>query len=140
MPKLTASEFAEKWARRLSAAAPDIQKGINRVDVSPTEKAASKQDKMLQKVTEAINSGKWATGLRRVTLSDWKKAAIEKGIPRISQGVTGAGAKVTDFASQLLPFQDGLQSQISSMPDLTIEDSINRMTTWVRGMAKFRRS
>ena len=140
MPKLTASEFAEKWQRRLSAAAPDIQKGINRVDVSPTEKAAVKQDKMLANITAAVQSGKWAAGLRRVTISDWKKAAIEKGIPRISQGVTGATGKVTDFASQLLPFQDSLQSQIASMPDLTLEDSINRMNTWVRGMAKFKRS
>ncbi len=140
MAKLTASEFAEKWQRRLSAAAPDIQKGINRVDVSPTEKAAAKQDKMLANITASVQSGKWAAGLRRVSISDWKRAAIEKGIPRISQGVSGAGPKVTDFASQLLPFQDSLKSQVDNMPDLTLEDSINRMSTWVRGMSKFRRS
>lgn len=140
MAKLTAQQFADKWARRLQAASPDIQSGINRVDVSPTEKAASKQDKMLQNVTASIQSGKWAEGLRRVTLSDWKNAAINKGIPRISQGVTGAGPKVQQFAQQLLTFQDGLQSKITSMPDLTLEDSINRMTTWVRGMSTFKRS
>lgn len=140
MAKLTASEFAEKWARRLQASAPDIQKGISRVDQSPTEKAAAKQDKMLQNVTAAVQSGKWAAGLRRVTLSDWKSAATNKGIPRISQGVTGAQPKVTEFATQLLSFQDSLQGKIQSMPDLTLEDSINRMNTWVRGMATFKRS
>ncbi len=140
MAKLTSSEFAEKWSRRLSAAATDIQRGINRVDTSPTEAAASKKDKMLANVTAAVQSGKWEAGLRRVTLGDWKKAAIEKGIPRISQGVSGASAKVADFASQLLPYQDSLKSQIASMPDLTIEDNINRMNTFIRGMAKFKRS
>ena len=140
MAKLTAQEFAEKWQRRLQAAAPDIQRGIQRVDVSPTEKAATKQDKMLANTTAAIQSGKWANGLRRVTLGDWKKAAVEKGIPRISQGVANAAPKVSDFASQLLPFQDSLKSQISGMPDLTIEDNINRMTTFIRGMSKFKRS
>jgi hypothetical protein len=140
MAKLTAAQFAEKWQRRLQAASPDIQNGINRVDVSPTEKAAAKQDKYLANVTAAAQSGKWANGLRRVTLSDWKTAAINKGIPRISQGVAGAGAKVTNFANQLLSFQDSLQGKIQSMPDLTLEDSINRMNTWVRGMATFKRS
>lgn len=140
MAKLTPQQFADKWSRRLQAASPDIQNGINRVDQSPTELAASKQDKMLQNVTAAIQSGKWANGLRRVTLGDWKSAAINKGIPRISQGVTGASAKVTSFATQLLSFQDSLQSKVQSMPDLTLEDSINRMTTWVRGMSTFKRS
>ena len=140
MSKMTSQEFAEKWSRRLSAAATDIQRGIQRVDTSPTEAAASKKDKMLANVTASIQNGKWEAGLRRVTLNDWKKAAVEKGIPRISQGVAGASGKVADFASQLLPYQDSLKSQISSMPDLTIEDNINRMNTFIRGMAKFKRS
>lgn len=140
MAKMTSQEFADKWQRRLQAAAPDIQRGIQRVDTSPTEQAATKQDKMLANVTAAVQSGKWAAGLRRVTLGDWKKATIEKGLPRISAGVATAGPKMADFASQLLPFQDTLKSQIASMPDLTLEDSINRMNTFIRGMSKFKRS
>lgn len=140
MAKVTPQQFAEKWARRLQSAAPDITNGINRVDTSPTEKAAAKQDKMLANVTAAIQSGKWSRGLSRVTLADWKKAAIEKGVPRIAQGASGAQPKVTNFASQLLPFQDTLVAQVKSMPDLTLEDSIARMTTFVRGMSKFQRS
>lgn len=140
MAKLTAQEFAEKWARRLGASAPDIARGISRVDVSPTEKAAAKKDKMLANITAAVQNGKWEAGLRRVTLADWKKNITEKGIPRISQGVNSAQPKVADFASQLLTFQDGLQGQIQNMPDLTLEDSINRMNTWVRGMSKFKRT
>lgn len=140
MAKLTPQQFAEKWQRRLQSAAPDITNGINRVDSSPTEKAAGKKDKMLANVTAAVQNGKWEAGLRRVTLADWKKAAVEKGVPRIAQGAAGAAPKVTNFASQLLPFQDTLQAQVKGMPDLTLEDSINRMSTWVRGMAKFTRS
>jgi hypothetical protein len=140
MAKLTPQQFAEKWQRRLQSAAPDITNGINRVDSAPTEKAALKKDKMLANVTLSINNGKWEAGLHRVTLADWKKAAIEKGVPRIAQGATGATPKVTNFASQLLPFQDTLQAQVKALPDLTLEDSINRMNVWVRGMAKFSRT
>jgi hypothetical protein len=140
MAKLSPQEFAEKWGRRLQSAAPDIQKGINRVDQAPTERAAQKKDKMLAGITNAVQNGKWEAGLRRVTLGDWKKAALEKGIPRISQGVQGATGKMSDFAGQLLPYQDSLKSQVDSMPDLSLEDSIARMNAWVRGMAKFKRS
>lgn len=140
MAKLSPQEFAEKWARRLQSAAPDIQKGVNRVDVAPTEKAAQKKDKMLANLTASVQNGKWEAGLRRVSLGDWKAQIINKGIPRISQGVQGAQGKVSEFANQLLSYQDSLSSQINSMTDLTLEDSINRMNAWVRGMAKFKRS
>lgn len=140
MAKVTAQEFAEKWSRRLTASSPDIQRGINRVDQAPTEKAAAKKDKMLANLTASVQGGKWESGLRRVTLADWKKAATEKGIPRISAGVQGATPKVTEFAQQLLSFEDGLQAQVNSLPDLTIEDSVNRASTWIRGMYKFKRS
>lgn len=140
MAKITPQEFAEKWARRLSASTPDIQRGVNRVDKAPTEQAAAKKDKMLANLTAAVQGGKWEAGLRRVTLSDWKKQILEKGVPRISQGVQGAQPKVSEFASQLLAYQEGLINQVNNMPDLTLEDNINRMTTFVRGMSKFRKS
>lgn len=139
MAKLTAQEFAEKWARRLTASAPDIQRGINRVDQSPTEKAASKKDKMLNNLTQSVQSGKWEAGLRRVTLADWKKAITEKGLPRISAGVQNASPKMADFAGQLLAYQDSVKSEIERMPDLTIEDSIARMAAWTRRMSQFKR-
>lgn len=140
MAKVTSTEFAEKWARRMQNATQDIEKGINRVTEAPTAKAARKADKMKANLIKAIDSGKWQAGLEKVTLSDWKNAAIKKGIPRISQGVTEAQPKVAQFAGELLTYQDGLQSEIDSMPDLTLEDSIARMTAWTRGMAKFKKS
>jgi len=45
--------------------------------------------------------------------------------------------KVEKFYSQLLPHIDTVKGTVSKMPDLTLEDSINRMSTFVRGMAKF---
>jgi len=48
--------------------------------------------------------------------------------------------KVEAFFGELLPFQDGLKNTVDAMPDVTLEDSIQRMTTWTRGMADFKRS
>jgi len=139
MAKLTAAEFQEKHARRLKASVEDVRKGIDRVTENPCEKAAAKQDKMLTNLTASISNGKWAAGLKRVSLEDWKKKARDIGVNRIAAGIDGAKDKVTAFAEVLLPHIDRGQEKIKAMPDITLDDSINRMTTFVRHMATMKR-
>ena len=140
MAKLTAQEFQEKHARRLKGAIDDMRKGVERVTVSPTEKAAAKQDKMRANIVASIDNGKWAAGLKRVTLDDWKTKMINKGVNRVSGGIDEAAPKVVAFASELLPYIDSVQAKIKTMPDVTLEDNIGRMTEFIRGMAKFKRT
>ena len=137
MAKLTAKEVTEKHARRLKGSIEDMRMGIEKVTSSPTAAAAAKQDKMKAKINAAIDSGKWAQGLRAVSLEEWKEKITSKGLPRIASGIDGAGAKVEKFYTQLLPHIDSQVANIKKLPDLTLEDSINRMSTFVRGMAKF---
>ena len=137
MAKLTAKEVTEKHARRLKGSIEDMRLGIEKVTSSPTAAAAAKQDKMKAKINAAIDSGKWAQGLRAVSLEEWKEKITSKGLPRIASGIDGAGAKVEKFYTQLLPHIDSQVANIKKLPDLTLEDSINRMSTFVRGMAKF---
>ncbi|MDD3428108.1 MAG: hypothetical protein PHR42_04150 [Caldisericia bacterium] len=136
---MTPEEYAEKQARRLKGAIEDIRAGVSRVTESPTAKAATKSDKMLAGVQRAVQSGKWGARLKAVSLDEWKQKTIEKGLGRISSGIDGAHDKVVSFAAQLLPYQADLQKQIEKMPDLTLEDSLNRMVTFIRGMSKFQR-
>lgn len=140
MSKLTAVEFQEKHARRLKGAVEDVRKGIDRVTENPCEKAAKKQDKMLTNLTAAVSSGKWAAGLKRVSLEDWKHKARDIGVNRIAAGIDGAKSKTIAFAEQLLPHIDREQAKIAAMPDVTLDDNINRMTSFVRGMASFKRT
>ena len=140
MAKLTASEYQEKHARRLKAAVEDVRKGIDRVTENPTEKAAAKQDKMLTNLTASVNSGKWAAGLKRVTLEQWKKKARDIGVNRIAAGIDGAKEKVIDFAEILLPHIDRGKEKIKAMPDVTLDDNINRMTSFIRHMSEMKRS
>jgi len=67
MAKLTPTEVTEKHARRLKGSIEDMRAGIARVTASPTAAAAAKQDKMKAKINAAIDSGKWAAGLRSVS-------------------------------------------------------------------------
>jgi hypothetical protein len=140
MARLTAQEFQEKHARRLTGAIEDVKKGIDRVTVNPCEKAAAKADKMLANLTASVNDGKWERGLKRVSLEQWKKQARDVGAGRISAGINAAKDKVVAFAEQLLPYIDSGKAKIAAMSDITLEDSIARMTAWTRHMAEFKRT
>lgn len=139
MAKLTPQEATDKHARRLKGSIEDIRMGVERVTVAPTAKAAEKLDKMKLKYLEAIDSGKVERGLKRVSLEEWKTKTVNKGLNRIGAGVDEAHDKMVNFYSELLPFQDNLKSQVDKLPDITLEDNINRMTTFIRGMSKFKR-
>lgn len=132
------SDVASKWSRNLSASTEDIRKGVNNVRVAPGEQAASKQAKMRQNLLSAIDSGKWADNTRAVTLQQWQGAMINKGLNRISQGATAAEPKMLAFMQKLLPYQEQLSATVDAMPDLTLEDSIARMTAFIRGMSNFK--
>lgn len=136
---MTPAEFQEKHARRLKGAVQDIRAGIEKVTESPMAKAAAKETKMVNNLQAAVTSGKWRAGLNRVSLQQWKDQAINKGLNRIAAGVDGSKDKVIAFAGDLLAYESGLQQTVNKLPDLTIEDSINRATSWIRGMSKFQR-
>lgn len=139
MAKLTPEQFAEKHARNLKASTADMERGVQAVTVSPTAKAADAAAKMRANLIKAIDSGKWARRLKTVSLDEWKSKMITKGIPRVSAGIDEAHDKVVEFASELLPHIDTAKAKIAGMPDVTLDDSINRMTTFIREMAKFER-
>lgn len=140
MAKLTAKEFQEKHARRLKGAVDDMRKGVERVTDAPTAKAAAKQEKMRANILESIDNGKWAAGLNRVSLEEWKGKMLNKGVNRVASGIDEAAPKVEAFAAELLPHIDSVKSKIEKMPDVTLEDNIGRMTEFIRGMAKFKRT
>lgn len=139
MARLTAQQVTEKHARRLKSATQDIVNAVNNVTVAPGVQAAKKADKMLANLTASVQSGRWGQRVSSVSLEEWKKQMTEKGVPRIAAGIDGAQAKVNAFFEQLLPYQDSVKAKIASMPDLTLEDNLNRMMTNAREMAKFKR-
>lgn len=140
MAKLSPSQVAEKHARRTKGAVQDMVQGVQNVTVNPAAQAITKKNKMVQNFNEAMNSGKWERGLKRVTLEGWKESMINKGAGRVAAGIDSALPKTEAFFAELLPFQEDLSKKVSTLPDLTLEDSIQRATTWIRGMSNFRKS
>jgi hypothetical protein len=137
---LTPEQIAEKHNRRTKAAVQDLVKGVQATTVNPASQAVAKKAKLLQNWNEAMQSGKWERGMKRVTLESWQKSMIDKGAGRVSAGLDASMPKTVEFFAELIPFQNDLSKKIEQLPDLTIEDSINRAATWIRGMGNFRKT
>ena len=139
MARVTAQEYADKMARRLSAATEDIKRGIQRVQESPAQAAIAQKELLKQRFAEAIDNGKWEEALAQVTLAEWKTAATEKGVPRIASGINAAKPKLVKFATKLLPAVDAASAIVKNMPKATLDDRIARATAYMREMANFRK-
>lgn len=131
----TASDISQKWNQNMKASVSYIQKGIDSVTESPMEKAASKSDKMLQNLTQAVSSGKWANSLRNVSLQDWKTKTKEKVAQRLAQGVDQAMSKRQAFDTWLVNTLNDILPTVANMPDMTLEDSVNRVRTMMEHMS-----
>lgn len=138
MAKLSAEQFADKHASRLQAASADIERGVNAVTEAPGIKAAAAKDKMKANLIAAIDNGKWEQNVKAVSVEEWRRKMINKGIPAISTGIIEARDKVVAFANQLLPAVDAAQAKVKAMPSTTLQQNIARATTMMLEMAKFK--
>ncbi len=136
----SAQVVAERWRTNLSRSGEKIKAGIEAVSESPMDKAAAASEKYVQGVQDAVASGRYQAGLRSVSLAEWKDAAINKGIARISSGATAALPKVQQFMSEFLPFVENVSNTVRAMPSSTFEDRINRMVRNAELIHEFRRS
>lgn len=139
MVSVTPKEFAEKWSKNLSASTEYIRLGVQKVTVAPSEKAIQAKEKFKRRLIEAIDKGNWENGLKSYTLEQWKADMLNKAIPRIPEGADKAKSKVESFASKLLPYIDSGLEKIKTMPSVTLEDNIRRVTEWIRYMAQFKK-
>jgi hypothetical protein len=128
----------QKWQRNMTASVPTIKAGVMAVRESPMAKAADRADFYLQRVTDAVQSGKFQAALRSVSLADWQQATAEKGTARITAGVNAAVPKMTQFLGQLLPFTENVKRTIATMPKGGTAEADARMLAAVNMMRQFK--
>ena len=137
MPTPTPQEATRRWLNNLSAAGETIRQGVEAVSVSPTQQAAEAADRFIQGVQESVASGKWQSGLRNVSLSDWKEAFVSK-LSRIPTGARAAEPTMGAFFQDFLPFGE---REVSSLPPRgSFEQNKARMLQMVDALHNYRRS
>ena len=119
---------AAKWKTSMASAGASYTDGVQSVTTSPTELAAQNEQGYLQGVTEAVASGRFAKGLRRVSLQQWKDAAVQKGASRLASGAAAAADKVSRFWTSFGPKLEQVTAQTNAMPSNTFEERMAKMT------------
>lgn len=131
---MSADDISSKWGRNLKNAVSDMQAGVDRVSTNPMEKAIAKKDKMKTNLVASIDNGRWESGMRKVSLSDWKTKTKSKIAERMGSGVDNAMTKRKQFDQWLVPVVQSGMDVVNAMPDMTIQDSKNRMNAFVDHM------
>lgn len=131
MPKGTPQSAGQKWLRNIQGSGQTATDGANSVTEAPGVKAAAQQEKMLRNLTESVTSGRWARNVSAVSLSDWKRAYIEKGIPAMARGAQLAQPKMVAYLTEAYPVIAAMQQEIDAMPDGSLQDSISRSAAWI---------
>lgn len=137
---LTAAQITDKMIRNASAATQDYKDGINRVTVSPTQKAAAKANKMLAGIQASVNSGAYAAACNKVTLQDWKTAATTTGADRYAQGMTDKRQKILNSQTALKAYRDQVTAEVNAMPNDTPQQRDAKAAAMIQGMRKYKQA
>lgn len=135
--RVSAEQATEKWVSRLSGATAEIQAGIERVQQAPGQRAVAKRDKWRQNLQAAEE--KWARNTGRVSVEEWKEAALTVGVPRIAQGAQAKQGKMLRFQQEFLPHLERGVRAVESMPDTTFEQRVQKSVAMMRHNRDFRR-
>lgn len=133
--RTTPEQAAENWVRGLTNAGPKIEAGIDRVTVSPGQKAAAAADKWHASVTQARD--RFARGAASVTLADWQTATKAAA----GNVASGAQRKQGKYAQKVTPVFQHLASvvgRVDQMPSTTYEQRRQRALAMMDGMHAYR--
>lgn len=134
--KLTAQQIAEKQASRLKGSLDMVRLGVENVQTAPGQKAAAQAAKWQAAMSSQETLNKWKSNVAAVTLDEWKTSMLTKGVNRIPAGIDAALDKVVAYYEKAIPHINRGQEKLSTMPNLTLEDSVNRASFWIRHMAE----
>lgn len=124
MPKMNASQTAQKWAAEFAKSGDAYVKGTSAVTVNPAQQAIAAQDRMLANYTDSVNSGRWAAKMGKVTLQQYQTACAEKGKAAIANAARVGLAKYEAAEREIAPVRDGI---ISGLPGRgTIDENLER--------------
>lgn len=135
MARVNAQQWLAKWGTNLNASSQYITNGVKAVTVAPGVSAAAASDRMLAGIQASVSSGKWGRAVSAVSLQSWQNSMINKGIPRLAQGVTQAQATKQNSIAALLTAVDSAANAANQLPKGGLEQGIARATTFMRAMS-----
>lgn len=137
MARVTAEQRAKKWANNTVANIDSYKNGITNTTVDPMARAAESQDLWAQGVQRAASNNKFAERCRSVSKAAWQRAAIDKGVARIADGVKQAAPVYLEFSRQHQQVCDASSAECAAMPQGKGEAAKQRMLHNFEKMSSF---
>jgi hypothetical protein len=128
MPTIDPVSWATKWSTAMSNAGSAYKSGIQNTRVNPMQAAIANLDKAKRNYNQAIDSGKTAAGLARVSMATWQQNAMTKGANRLTDGAVAAKPKVLAFAQLAAPIVSALSDEVRQMPNNNKSDAMAIMS------------
>lgn len=130
---ITPEQLANRWANGIQNSSQKIKDGVNAVTEAPGKAAAAQVELWMSNLQNS--KAKWQKNVASVSVEDWRKATIEKGIPALQNSVNMAKPKVQKNAEKLI---STINSLMSTLPPkgTTIEANLERVRHMAVGLNK----
>jgi hypothetical protein len=127
----TAQQAASAWEQSSGRAAQNYSEGINNFSGDWAGRTTGQQSTMLQNLTQAVNSGRWAQGVQRVGTQGWKSRTQAK-ISNYSTGFTAGASRQASAIAKILAAEGNI---VGSLPPRgTYEQNKARATAVMDGL------
>lgn len=133
-PGPDAAKMAEKYGRKVSAAAQDYVTGVQNPKASFKQAAIAANGKYKNRVTEAIAQDRFAKAMAQVDETEAIQMAISDGGSAYTAGAAKRLAKVTRVFGRLAPMLGAVSTAVRAMPQDTDEQRAQRLLAARKGM------
>ena len=121
----TLDQVVSKWTANAGGAQQAFTDGVQGTTVDVVGRAIANQAGMLAGVTQAVNSGFWASQLSKVGTTGWKSATVAKA-GNYGTGIAAGAGKFQSSMQTWLPRIQQAGAAAKAMPGATLDQRLAR--------------
>jgi hypothetical protein len=127
----------KKLESRVSVAGSDYESGMKNPSQDPIDAVLAKLDKLYRGLQEAIASGAIEAGLKKAKAEGKWQEAIDKAVRRWLDARTEMAEEYAKAYEQILkPALETVTKEIEKMPDITLEQRIQKAVKFMQRMSE----
>lgn len=138
--RISPTDGGNAWQQGFSSSGAKYQRGVQNVKTAPNTKAAAALPRWIASVNSKAVQDKFVSKNNAVTLQAWQQATTQYGVQNLSRGATKGQPKYAAFASQFYPYLSTGLAQINAMPNVTLQDRIQRAVAMMTYNASFKQA
>ena len=126
MARKTPQQITEKYGRKMAAAGPDYQAGVQQPSRNWEQATIAGKDRWAVGVQQALANGSFQAGVTGKN-DKWSRKATTVGVQRYAQAAQSAQAEYALVADKIISITSQVSDQVRAMPGATDQDREQRM-------------